>query len=123
MTVAGGATQEALGEGKPAPVAPDTEPLRGPAGPLTCEQFRDGLVLAARRADEEQPGGQELVVAGQELGDGPGGARGGPLLPLGQLTAFVDGVHQQEERLLRGPDAQERQEDTSVGGGGADVRS
>lgn len=91
------------------------------SGLLTCEQFSDGLVLTARRADEEQPGGQELVVAGQELGDGPGGARGGPLLSLAQLTALVDGVHQQEERLLRGFDAQQRQEDTSVGGGEADT--
>lgn len=60
-------------------------------------------------------------MAGQELGDGPGGARGGPLLSLPQLTAFVDGVHQQEERLLGGLHAQERQEDTSVDRGGADV--
>lgn len=90
----------------------------GEGGGLTCEQFSDSLVLTACRADEEQPGGQELVVTGQELGDSPGGARGGPLLPLSQLTAFVDGVHQQEERLLRGLDTQEGQEDTSVGGGG-----
>lgn len=61
------------------------------------------------------------MVAGQELGDGPGGARRGPLLSLAQLTALVDGVHQQEERLLRGLHAQERQEDTSVDGGEADV--
>lgn len=91
------------------------------SGLLTCEQFRDGLVLTAGRADEEQPGRQELVVAGQELGNGPGGARGGPLLSLAQLTALVDGVHQQEERLLRRLEAQERQEDTSVDGGEADV--
>lgn len=52
-------------------------------------------------------------MAGQELGDGPGGAGGGPLLPLTQLTAFVDGVHQQEESLLRRLHAQERQEDAS----------
>lgn len=61
------------------------------------------------------------MVAGQELGDGPGGARGGPVLPLAQLTAFVDGVHQQEERLLGGLHPQQRQEDTSVDGGGTDV--
>lgn len=52
-------------------------------------------------------------MAGQELGDGPGGAEGGPLLPLTQLAAFVDGVHQQEERLLRRLNTQERQQDTS----------
>ncbi len=52
-------------------------------------------------------------MTGQELGDGPGGARGGPLLALTQLTAFIDGVYQQEERLLRRLDTQERQEDTS----------
>lgn len=61
------------------------------------------------------------MVAGQELGDGPGGARGGPLLSLAQLTAFVYGVHQQEERLRRGLNAQERQEDASVDGGEADA--
>lgn len=86
--------------------------MRGPAL-LTCEQLRDGLVLSPSRADEEQPGRQELVVTGQELGDGPGGAGGGPLLPLTRLTAFIDGVHQQEERLLRGLHTQEREEDTS----------
>lgn len=80
---------------------------------LTREQFSNGLVLSPRGADEEQPGGQELVMTGQELGDGPGGARGGPLLPLAELAAFVDGVHQQEQGLLRGLNAQERQEDTS----------
>lgn len=53
------------------------------------------------------------MMTGQELGDGPGGARGGPLLALTQLTAFIDGVYQQEERLLRRLDTQERQEDTS----------
>lgn len=53
------------------------------------------------------------MMAGQELGDGPGGAGGGPLLPLTQLTAFVDGVHQQEESLLRRLHTQERQEDAS----------
>lgn len=53
------------------------------------------------------------MMTGQELGDGPGGAGGGPLLPLTQLTAFIDGVHQQEERLLRRLNTQERQEDTS----------
>ncbi len=53
------------------------------------------------------------MVTGQELCDGPGGAGGGPLLPLTQLTAFIDGVHQQEERLLRRLHTQERQEDTS----------
>lgn len=62
-------------------------------------------------------------MAGQELGDGPGGARGRPLLPLAQLTAFIDGVHQQEERLLGGLHTQERQEDTSVDRGGTDVTS
>lgn len=61
------------------------------------------------------------MVTGQELGDGPGGTWGGPLLPLAQLTALVDGVHQQEERLLRGLNTQERQKDTSVGGREADV--
>lgn len=80
---------------------------------FTCEQFSDGLVLSPGGADEKQPGRQELVVTGQELGDGPGGAGGGPLLPLAQLTAFVDGVHQQEDRLLGRLHAQERQEDTS----------
>lgn len=53
------------------------------------------------------------MVTGQELRDGPGGPGGGPLLPLAQLTAFVDGVHQQEERLLRRLNTEERQEDTS----------
>lgn len=90
-------------------------------GVLTREEFGDGLVLTTRRADEEEPRGQEVVVAGQELGDGPGGARGGPLLPLAQLAAFVDGVHQQEERALGGLGAQEGQEDASVEAGGADV--
>lgn len=52
-------------------------------------------------------------MTGQQLGDGPGGAGGGPLLPLPQQAALVDGVHQQDERLLRGLDAQQRQEDTS----------
>lgn len=80
---------------------------------LTCEQLSDGLVLSPSRAYEKQPGRQELVMTGQELSDGPGGARGGPLLPLTHLTAFIDGVHQQEERLLRGLHAQEREEDTS----------
>lgn len=79
----------------------------------TCEQFSDGLVLTPRRADEKQPGRQELMVTGQELCDGPGGPGGGPLLPFAQLTAFVDGVHQQEERLLRRLNTEERQEDTS----------
>lgn len=83
------------------------------AGLLTREQFSDGLVLSPCGADEKQPGRQELVMTGQELGDGPGGAGGGPLLPLAQLTAFIDGVHQQEERLLRGLNTQQRQEDTS----------
>lgn len=87
-------------------------------GVLTREQFGDGLVLTAGRADEEQPRRQELVVAGQELGDGSGGARRGPLLALAELAAFVDGVHQQEERLLRGLHTQEGQEDTSGDGGG-----
>lgn len=82
-------------------------------GVLTCEQFSDGFVLSASRADEKQPGRQELVMTGQELGDGPGGARGGPLLPLTHLAAFIDGVHQQEERLLGGLHTQEREEDTS----------
>lgn len=86
--------------------------MRGP-GPLTCEQLSDGLVLSPSRADEKQPGRQEVVMTGQELGDGPGGARGGPLLPLTHLTAFINGVHQQEERLLRGLHTQEREEDTS----------
>lgn len=53
------------------------------------------------------------MMTGQELGDGPGGTRGGPLLPLAQLAAFVDGVHQQEQRLLRGFNTQKRQEDAS----------
>lgn len=75
---------------------------------LTCEQFGDGLVLPAGGADEQQPGGQELMVTGQELGDGPGGAGGGALLPFSQLEAFIDGVHQQEEGLLRRFDAQQR---------------
>lgn len=52
------------------------------------------------------------MMTGQELGDGPGGAGGGPLLPLTQLTAFIDGVHQQEKGLLRRLNTQERQEDT-----------
>lgn len=52
-------------------------------------------------------------MTGQELGDGPGRADGGPLVPLAQLTALVDGVHQQEETLLRRLHTQERQEDTS----------
>lgn len=51
------------------------------------------------------------MVTGQELGDGPGGAGGGALLPFSQLEAFIDGVHQQEEGLLRRFDAQQRQED------------
>lgn len=83
------------------------------AGLFTCEQFGDGLVLSSSRADEEQPGRQELVMTGQELGDSPGGAGGGPLLPLAQLTAFIDRVYQQEERLLRRLNTQQRQEDTS----------
>lgn len=48
------------------------------------------------------------MVTGQELGDGPGGAGGGALLPFSQLEAFIDGVHQQEEGLLRRFDAQQR---------------
>lgn len=80
---------------------------------LTCEEFSDGLVLPPGGADEKQPGRQELVVAGQELRNGPGGAGGGPLLPLPKLEAFIDGVHQQEEGLRRGFNTQERQEDTS----------
>lgn len=80
---------------------------------LTCEEFSDGLVLPPGGADEKQPGRQELVVAGQELGNGPGGAGRGPLLSLPELEAFIDGVHQQEEGLRRGFDTKERQEDTS----------
>lgn len=53
------------------------------------------------------------MMTGQELCNGPGGAGGGPLLPLTKLTAFIDGVHQQEESLLRRLHTQERQEDTS----------
>ena len=52
------------------------------------------------------------MVTGQEVSDGPGGTRRGPLLPLPKLTAFIDGVHKQEEGLLRWLHAQERQEDT-----------
>lgn len=52
-------------------------------------------------------------MTGQEFGNGPGGTRRGSLLPFTQLTAFIDGVHQQEERLLRRLNTQERQEDTS----------
>ena len=79
---------------------------------FTCEELSDGLVLSPGGADEQQPGRQELQMTGQELCDGPGGAHGGFLLPLTQLTALIDGVHQQEERLLRGLNAQQRQEDT-----------
>lgn len=75
---------------------------------LTCEQFSDGLVLPPGGADEQQPGGQELVVTGQELSNGPGGAGGGALLSFTKLQAFVDRVHQQEEGLLRRFDAQQR---------------
>ena len=82
---------------------------------FTCEEFGDGLVLAPCGADEQQPGRQELVVAGQELGDGPGGAGGRPLLALAQLTAFVDGVHEQEEALLRRLHTQERKQDAPTG--------
>lgn len=139
LTAAGGAWQEVLratgwergtlvpsltvqllfngNECEAALMAPNMESqqgLGGGGGLLPREQFGDGLVLTTRRADEEEPRRQELVVAGQELGDGPGGARGRPLLSLAQLTAFIDGVHQQEERLLGGLHAQERQEDTSV---------
>lgn len=99
----------------------ESEQGLGGGGVLTREEFGDGLVLTPRRADEQEPRGQELVVAGQELGDGPGGAWGGPLLSLAQLTAFIDGVHQQEERLLGRLHTQERQEDTSVDTGGTDV--
>lgn len=125
-SVAGSAASHWSGTGDPGPEF--NRPAGGGwqdrgGGQLTREQFGDGLVLTTRRADEEEPRGQELVVAGQELGDGPGGARGGPLLPLDQLTAFIDGVHQQEERLLGGLHAQERQEDTSEDRGGADVTS
>lgn len=120
MTVARGAWQEVLRVGG-GDSSTNYGALQRTSGLLTCEQFGDGLVLTARRADEEQPGGQELVVAGQELSDGPGGARGGSLLSLTQLAAFVDGVHQQKERLLRGLHAQERKEDTSVDKGEADV--
>ena len=81
----------------------------------TCEEFGDGLVLAPGGADEEQPGRQELVVAGQELGDGPGTPRGGPLLALPQLAALVDGVHQQEESLRRRLGTQQGQEHTPEG--------
>lgn len=80
---------------------------------LTCEEFSDGLVLPPGGADEKQPGRQELVVAGQELRNGPGGAGGRPLLSLPELEALIDGVHQQEEGLRRGFNTQERQEDTS----------
>lgn len=79
--------------------------------PLTCEQLCDGLVLSAGGADEQQPGGKELVVTGQELGDGPGRSRGRALFPFFQLEAFIDGVYQQEEGLLGRFDAQQRQED------------
>lgn len=86
-------------------------------GLLTCEQFSDGLVLSPCRADEKQPRRQELVMAGQELCNGPGRAEGRLLLSVAQMRAFIDGVHQQEERLLRGLNTQERQEDTSVNRG------
>lgn len=79
----------------------------------TCEEFGDGLVLSACRADEQQPGRQELMVTGQELGNGPGGARWGPLVPLTQLAAFINGVHQQEQRLLGRLHVQEGQKDAS----------
>lgn len=84
----------------------DTETLH-----LTCEQLSDGLVLPAGGADEQQPGGQELVVTGQELSDGPGGSGGGALLSFSQLQAFIHRVHQQEEGLLWRFDAQQRQKD------------
>lgn len=80
---------------------------------LTREEFSDGLVLPPGGADEKQPGRQELVVAGQELRNGPGGAGGRPLFSLPELEALIDGVHQQEEGLRRGFNTQERQEDTS----------
>lgn len=78
---------------------------------LTCEQLSNGLVLPTGGADEQQPGGQELVVTGQELSDGPGGAGGRALLSFSQLQAFINRVHQQEERLLWRFDAQQRQKD------------
>lgn len=80
---------------------------------FTCEEFGDSLVLSPCGTDEQQPGRQELVMTGQELSDGPRGARGGPLVALAQLTAFVDGVHQQEEGLLGRLHIQQRQQDTS----------
>lgn len=52
------------------------------------------------------------MVTGQELCNGPGRTWGGPLFPLTQLTAFINGVHKQEECLLRRLHTQERQEYT-----------
>ena len=57
------------------------------------------------------------MVEGQELGYGPGGAGRGALFPLAQLTALVDGVHQEEQRLLGRLGAQEGEEDTPERGG------
>lgn len=85
--------------------------LAGEAGQDTCEEFGDGLVLSASGADEQQPGRQELVVTGEELGDGPGRTGGGPLVPLTELAPLIDGVHEQEEGLRRRLHAQERQQD------------
>lgn len=97
--------------------------LAGEAGRRTCEEFGYGLVLPAGGADEQQPGGQELVVTGEELGDGPGRTGGGPLVPLRELAALVDGVHEQEEGLLRGLHAQERQQDAPEKRGADEKRS
>lgn len=36
---------------------------------VTCEEFGDVFVLPACRADEQQPGREELMMGGQQLGD------------------------------------------------------
>ena len=59
------------------------------------------------------------MVEGQELGYGPGGAGRGALFSLAQLNALVDGVHQEEERLLGRLGAQEGEEDTPERGTGS----
>lgn len=53
------------------------------------------------------------MMTGQEFSNGPGGGEGRSLLRLTQLTAFVDGVHEKKEGLLRRLYAEEWQEDTS----------
>lgn len=80
---------------------------RARAHSVTCEEFGDVFVLSAGGADEKQPGREELMMGGQQLGDVPW-----PLTSVPYRRILIHWIHQHKQSLRRSLTAQQRQQHT-----------